>query len=149
MTYAKDTKVSWKKSKQDIEDLVSKRGGGAFGVVTTPESVIVAFEMNDRRIRFNMLFPSLEDFARNSKGQRVAAAQAKSSYEKELRRRWRALLFTIKAKFVSVEDGIEVFDAAFMAQIVMPNGMTTEEWLIPQLRESFASGKMPPLLPPA
>lgn len=149
MTYAKETTVPWKKSKQEIEDLIEKRGGLTSGTVTTPELVVIAFEMCDRRIRFNLPLPKMEDFALNDSGRRRPASQVKPAYEKELRRRWRSLLLTIKSKFVSVEDGIEVFESAFMAQIVMPNNQTIEEWATPQIQQMYLSGKMPPLLPPS
>jgi hypothetical protein len=54
----------------------------------------------------------------------------------------------IEAKFRSVETGIESFDAAFLAQLVLPNGHAIEEWATLQLGDLYLSGKMPPLLPP-
>lgn len=149
MTYAKETTVPWRKTKQEIEDLIEKRGGLTSGIVSNPEVVVIAFEMNDRRIRFTLLLPAMEDFALDPSRRRRPAHQVKPAYEKELRRRWRSLLLTIKSKFVSVEEGVEVFETAFLGQIVMPNGQTIEEWALPQVRDMYLSGRMPPLLPPS
>jgi hypothetical protein len=147
--YAKETTVPWRRSKQEIEDLIEKRDGTATGTIINAEQclAIIAFELDGYRFRFSLPLPHLEDFVHNQKGRRQAAKQVNESYEKELRRKWRSLLATVKAKFISVEDGIEVIESAFMAQIVMPNGMTMEEWAVPQLHDFYASGNMPPLLP--
>jgi hypothetical protein len=71
-----------------------------------------------------------------------------SAYEKEFRWRWWGLFLVIEAKFASVQTGVEGFDAAFLAQIVLSNGQTLEEWATPQLSDLYVSGKMPSLLPP-
>jgi hypothetical protein len=67
--------------------------------------------------------------------------------DRELRRRWRALLMVIKAKLVSVEDGISTIEREFMADVVLPNGKTLGEWVAPQLDAAYQSGGMPALMP--
>ena len=72
---------------------------------------------------------------------------AEAAHEQATRQRWRALALSIKAKLESVESGIEQFEEAFMAQIVLPNGKTVGEWVAPQIEASYKSGNMPPMLP--
>lgn len=55
-------------------------------------------------------------------------------------------MLAIKSKLESVESGIEQFDEAFMAQIVLPDGRTMAEYAMPQIAKSYTSGTMPPLL---
>jgi hypothetical protein len=52
----------------------------------------------------------------------------------------------IKAKLEGVASGIETFDQAFMAHILLPNGETTGEQLIPQIQIAYKTGAMPTLL---
>lgn len=47
--------------------------------------------------------------------------------EQTRRRKWRALFNDIKFKFVSIDEGIETFDQAFMAWIIGENGKTLYE----------------------
>lgn len=62
--------------------------------------------------------------------------------------RWRTLLLCLKAKLESVESGIETFEDAFLAQIVMPDGGTVAEHVRPRIAEAYAANTMQPLLPP-
>ena len=62
---------------------------------------------------------------------------------------WRALALSIKAKLVGVDDGIETFEQAFMAHVVMPDGLTLGDHVTPKIAAAYESGKMPALLPPS
>ena len=53
----------------------------------------------------------------------------------------------IKAKLEAVESEITCFDDEFMAHIVLPNGDTVSQWLVPQISSAYANGEMPKLLP--
>lgn len=87
---------------------------------------MICFEMNDRRVMFRTAMP--DD-------------------EQQTRAKWRALLLCIKAKLESVESGIESFENAFMAHVVMPDGRTVGEHIRPRIASAYAEGKMVPLLP--
>jgi hypothetical protein len=69
------------------------------------------------------------------------------AYDQEVRRRWRALGLVIKAKLESVESGIETFESAFMANIVMPDGKTFGKYAGPAIESAYSTGKVPLLLP--
>ena len=61
-------------------------------------------------------------------------------------RRWRAMILVVKAKLESVETGISTFQEEFMAHIIMANGKTIGENILPRLLESSRDGKHPALL---
>ena len=76
----------------------------------------------------------------------VAEPKMLAAWEQALRTRWRALLLCIKAKLESVESGIETFDTAFMAQIVLPDGRTVEERVLPEIEKAYLTGVAPTTL---
>jgi hypothetical protein len=65
----------------------------------------------------------------------------------EERARWRALLLVLKAKLEAVESGISTIEREFLADVLLPNGMTIGAWLQPQLEAAYEGGGMPELLP--
>lgn len=121
--YAVDTKVPVERSRQEIERVVEKYGANKFAIATDNESrlVMIEFHMNRRRIRFELHQPPPE-------------------HPQKLRTSWRALLLAIKAKLSSVDSGIETFDEAFLAHVVMPDGRRFGEISVPQL-EHYAEDR--------
>lgn len=126
--YAESTKVPADRSRAEVEQVLKRYGATHFGYATMPGIVILAFESKGRRVRFKVPVPDPE------KG-----AQAH-------RQKWRAVVLAIKSKLESVESGIEQFDEAFMAQIVLPDGRTMAEFAQPQIAKAYTSGTMPSLL---
>lgn len=128
MAYAERTKVPVTQSKAEIEKLVKKYGADAFAVMERAGRVQIAFSLMGRNILFRMDLP--ED------------AQQERSI-------WRAMMLTIKGKLESAERGIETFEEAFLANIVMPNGMTVSETTIPAIENHYQGRTDVPLLPSA
>jgi hypothetical protein len=62
------------------------------------------------------------------------------------RQRWRALVLVLKAKLEAVASGISTVESEFLAGIVLPNGMTLGQAVLPRLSDAVSSGR---LLPPA
>lgn len=131
MPYAAYTKVPVEQTKADIELLVTKRKARSFCMFTEHGKAIVVFEISDRRLRFDLPLPKGDDL----------------SAKKEHRQKWRALLLCIKAKFESVESGIETFDQAFLGQIVMPDGVTVYNHVSRKIGIAYKTEKMVQLLP--
>lgn len=69
------------------------------------------------------------------------------AWEQACRQRWRALLLVIKAKLEATECGISSFESEFMANIVLPDGTTAGDFMLPQIAEVYKNGTMPPMLP--
>lgn len=126
--YAKRTKVPALQSRGEIERVLERYGADQFGYATQPGMVKVGFRIHERMVRFAVAVPDPE--------------KSPQPY----RQRWRALLLAIKAKLESVESGIEQFDEAFMAQIVLPDGQTMAEYALPGIRDAYKTGKQPPML---
>ena len=144
--YASETSVSPDQSMLEIKSTLERYGASKFAFMEEVESVHVVFEAHSRRVRFTMPLPRAEDYEHNRTGAKMGKTQAKQAHKKAVWQRWRALLLTIKAKLESVESGIETFEDAFMAQLVLPSGQTMGEWVEPQIRQIYDGGQMPPLL---
>jgi hypothetical protein len=150
MKFASDTNVSVERSKAEIEATIMKYG--ATGLLTGwhGNHAMVQFEMKTRQLRFMLPLPDKADkrfwytpARRNKRDEHGAYLE----WEQACRQRWRALLLAIKAKLEAVECGISEFEQEFMANIVLPDGFTIGERILPGLPEVFRGGKMPPLLP--
>lgn len=126
--FAARTRVPQGQTRSEIEALLSQRKASAIGVFTSTDQAAVVFEMQARRIMFRLpLPPNISDQVR--------------------RQRWRALLLAIKAKLAAVDDGIETFEQAFLAHIVMPDGLTVGEHTHERIASAYQGGTMQPLLP--
>ena len=146
--YASKTTVQSDRSMAEIESTLRRYGASKFMYGRDGVRVLVAFEMHDRRLRFMLPIPTEEQFTETPSGRtRRSKAIVVRQYEQAVRSRYRALLLSIKAKLESVESGIEEFEDAFMAQIVLPDGATVGEKLKPQISLAYQTGNMPPLLP--
>lgn len=146
--YAERTTVTPNKTQAEIQDLLEKYGCENFAIAREPMRVSIGFLMHERRVRFTLPLPDKNDakFKRTPTGKTRSENSHNEAYEQEVRRRWRALLLTIKAKLESVESGIETFEEAFMAQLLLPDGHTMSEWASPQIKIMYETGTMPPLL---
>jgi len=110
---------------------------------------LIAFELNDLRIRFVLPLPSHSDPAiiKTPTGKPRSKSQVNSEYEKAVKQKWRALSLVIKAKLEAVDSGITVFEDEFMAHIVLPNNSTVGDFMRPQIKQAYDEGKMPKMLP--
>jgi len=111
------------RSRAEIEHTVQKYGASKFAIATdhTSRMVMIEFAIKNRRVRFELHQPP----EKNSQ---------------QMRTSWRALLLAIKAKLESVAAGIETFDEAFLAHVVMPDGRRFGEITIPQLEHHTEGG---------
>lgn len=135
--YAKNTTVSCEKSKTEIEKTLTRYGATHFAYTTMPEGAVVQFVNSGKRIRFLVPMPG-----RPKEGSPVAHFKR---WEKSQRQKWRALGLVIKAKLEAVESGICTFEEEFLAHIVLPNGQTAGQHILPRIEEAYASGKVPSL----
>lgn len=147
--YAEGTSVPVERSKAEIERLLAQAGAESVMSGTMPGKAVIAFELHDRRIRFDLPLPAKEQFAqRRVRGymRRATPEQQATAWEAACRQRWRGLLLVIKAKLESSASGIETLEEAFLAQIVVAGGATVGSQLIPRLAEACRTGNLPPLL---
>ncbi|MGE0768969.1 MAG: hypothetical protein AB7L90_21205 [Hyphomicrobiaceae bacterium] len=151
--FAEGTKVATDKSRVELEGLLQRYGADSTAVFNSRGEAAVAFEMRGRRILFRLKMPDQDDarFTHRQGGFRGKEARsadgARTAWEQACRERWRALVLAVKAKLVSVEEGVETFEEAFMAHVVMPDGRTVSEHVKPRIAQAYSEQKMVPLLP--
>ena len=148
--YAENTSVGSDRSRSEIEKTLSRYGATGFMYGWNNGNAIIAFETQNRRVKFVLKLPdrNAEAHTRTPTGRKTrSSAQVEAAYEKAVRQKWRALSLVIKAKLEAVESEITTFDEEFMAHIQLPSGQTVGEWMVPQIVETYAGGGMPPLLP--
>ena len=148
--YAQQTEVTSDRSRSEIERTLQRYGASKFAYGWSEGYAVVQFEMRDRRIKFKLPLPDENDpdIITTPAGRARSNQQAIHVYEQAKRQRWRALLLSIKAKLESVEAGIEEFEEAFLAQIILPDGRTVSEMTRPGIELAYTTGQMPhfPLL---
>lgn len=145
MAYAKGTKTEIGTTETQIKKMLQKAGAEAIAFMEERSRAIIAFHLNGRAIRFNLPLPTRDQFCRSESGRQARSpATIDSAWMQASRERWRQLHLCIKAKLESVEQDIELFDDAFLSQIVMPDGETIGEKVKPQM-DALMDGK--PLRP--
>jgi hypothetical protein len=145
MSYAENTVVPVDRSQSEIKKILTKYGASGFVFGEKPDAAMVMFEMRERKIKFLLPLPILQP-STPSYNQKKGFFYTQTKLDQELRRRWRCLVLAIKSKLECVESGISTFEEEFMAHIVLPNGATVGQVMIPQIERSYTENKMPPLL---
>lgn len=146
MTYAKDTKVSAAKSRDEIERLLSRYGATTFSYGWDNDKALVQFHVMERLVRFVIPMPdrSADEFwLTPARRTRRNADQAERAWEQATRQRWRALKLVVQAKLEAVDAGITTFEEEFLAHIILPDGGTVGEFMLPQVRAAYEIGEMP------
>lgn len=147
--FASGTTVAPAKSRAEIETQLERFGADGFMSGREGRNVVIAFKARDRQVMFRLTLPDPgdTDLRRTPTGKLRSAGSQADAYAAEERRLWRSLCMSIKAKLVSVADGIETFEQAFMAHVVMPDGLTLGDHVAPKIAAAYDTGTMPPLLP--
>ncbi len=147
--FAARTKVKTRESRDEIERTLQRYGGTAFMYGQTADRAVIAFELQNRRIKFELPLPNVgsDEFTKTqARGLERSPEEAYKAWEQACRQRWRALALAIKAKLEAVAAEITTFEEEFLAHIVLPNGQTVGENILPHVTEAYESKKMPPLL---
>lgn len=152
--FAEGTDVSVAKSRAELDEPLTRYGADRIAVFTAAKEAAVVFEMKGRRLMFRLPLPGKDEhqfthanFGARGVQPRPSPQHVLDAWEKACRQKWRALLLAVKAKLVSVEEGVETFDEAFLAQIVLPSGRTVGEESVPRITQMYKENKMQPLLP--
>lgn len=126
--YAIQTDVPVARTRTEIEEFIMKRGAANYATFNETKGSAIAFEMQQRRLVFRLPLPNPEK-------------------AQECRSRWRGLLLCIKAKFESIDRGIETFDEAFLAHVMMPDGLSVADHVSERITLAYSSKDNIPLLP--
>lgn len=148
MRYAKGTGVPVVRTRQEIEGLLERHGASRTFAISDDGQATIGFVLEDRMVRFDLKLPKKDErrfwqtptgLKREGVGAEDAARRA---WEQECRELWRALALSIKAKLVSVENGVESFEQAFLAHVVTDDGRTTVyQWLRAKMGAEALSAK--------
>lgn len=146
--YASKTKVSSERSRLEIERVMIRYGADQFAFGHEPRGAMIGFRMKSRLLRFHLPLPAKVDFLKSERGRARSVDAAEAAWEQACRQAWRALALAIKAKLEAVASGITSFEEEFLAHIVLPDGLTVGEHVVPKIEESYKSGRQLNLLPP-
>lgn len=148
--YAEGTTVPPAKSQAEIGAILARYGAASVAFGYEPGRAMVGFVAHGRQVRFTVALPTdLKEFRRTATHRYRDDGQAQNALDAETRRLWRSLGMVIKAKLETVASGIATFESEFLAQIVLPDGVTVGEHALPAVAEAYATGRVPALLPPS
>jgi hypothetical protein len=153
--FAQGTRAPIDKSQGELRTLLRRYGadGIAFGEDDRIRMGVVTFRIAERSYKIFLPLPDpRDDEIRFQQRGAVAAVERtgealRAALDKELQRRWRAMLNTVKALLVATDEGIVTIEEALALHTVMPDGRTAKEHVEPWIQESYRSGTVPPLLP--
>ena len=150
--FAANTEVSAEKSRAEIESILRRYGASGFSYGwdedINPPVAVLAFRVKTLRVQFMLKMPAFRDLKLTPvRGTVRSPQQQREAWEQATRQRWRALTLVVKAKLEAVEAKISTFEQEFMAHIVLPNGQTVGDYVIPQIAAAYENNQMPKLLP--
>jgi len=152
MSYAENTDVPVERSRMEIERTVRRYGASGFISGWQGSQAFVAFELRDRRVKFTLPLPAVDEkrFCEKKRYSHVAPTSPEERlklWEQACRQRWRALSLAVKAKLEAVDSGIATFEEEFLAYICLPDGETVGQKVLPGVNAIYSTGAMRPLLP--
>lgn len=147
--FAANTEVSPGRSKESIERTLMRYGASAFAYGQEDGRTMVQFKVENMVVRFiiPMPDPNSDEFVYSETGRERAESARWKAYEQAVRQKWRVLDLVIKAKLEAVESGIVTFEEEFLAHLVLPDGQTVSDKVLPELHEALEGKPMPKLLP--
>lgn len=142
MAYAEHTTVPFDRSLGEIVKLVRQAGAEQIVQGEDAASFAVQFRLGERQIRFRVTFPARDEMPQyDGRRRRLSDLQRAERWEQHRKQRARALLLVIKAKLESIESGIETTEQAFLANVVMADGMTVYERIAEPIALEYQTGK--------
>jgi hypothetical protein len=130
--YAQDTKVRAGVSKDEIERALRRAGAANIfsGYDDDRKMITLGWRIDGRCYK---LAASTDRPTRRCEPEQLE------------REAWRVLLLMTKAKLEAIAQGITSFEAEFMASLLLPNGSTVAEDVLPKVAEAYETANMPRL----
>jgi hypothetical protein len=132
--YAQRTEVSVIRSRMEVEEMLHKHRADRVVVAQDRAKglALVAFVLDGRAIRFKMALPPEDP---------EVTKRQQDAWDQLCRQRWRALVLALKSKFVSIDEGIETTEQAFLAHIWDPDSkQTIHELMEAKLADAYRKG---------
>lgn len=142
MPYAIDTDVPIDRSRAQIEAMLRQRGAEGFGYAWHMTAHRIEFTWNKTHIRFELPGVNEEEYAADKQGRTRPPTVRQRMVDQATRSRWRSLYLVIKAKLEAVDAGISIFEEEFMAFVVLADGSTIGERVLPALKAGKLTLKM-------
>lgn len=152
--YAERTSTEPEASRLELDRLLRRYEADEIMIGHGRGRAAVEFVMRGKRVRMELSVPALETFryldgGRNGYRQRRTDPATRNAQEAEERRLWRVLILRIKARLEAIASESEKFEEAFLPYLLLPNGQTVADAVIPRVEEAYETGEMTPyLLPP-
>lgn len=148
MSYARGTTVRAERTATEIENLLRRHGCDQFMRGWQATEAIIGFRIRTLQVRIVVPMPDPTDsaFTMTPSGRERSEAQVEQLVDAEVRRRWRALLLVIKAKLEAIDSGIATLEQEFLSYVLLHDGTTLGDRVLPQLEAIATSGKLPKLL---
>lgn len=145
--YAEGTTVTPESSQAEIQKLLVRYKATGYMTAWQGSRALIAFMMEGKQIRMEIELPTdPAEFARTAHKRYRDARQQQLAMAAEIRRRWRSLAFVMKAKLESVATGITTIEQEFGMHLVLPDGRTLSEHVLPKVREAIETHRMPTTL---
>ena len=148
--YANSTTVPPERTRDEIERTLKKWGVTEFIYGSLSQGPVIAFKYRELTARFQVLLPDRDDpdivYTPKRHHRRTPEDQEKA-YDQAVRQRWRSLLLLIKAKLEAIDMGIASFEEEFLPYMVLPDGRTVTEGLMPAIYRAAEGGTDLPMLP--
>lgn len=135
--YAADTSVRPEKSRAQIEQLLRAHGATEYATGWDATHDRIQFKLRSLIVRFVLPRPDRKAYAKDARGWNRTPAAVDRALDQAERQRWRALYLVVRAKLEAVEANISTLEQEFLAYVVMPNGLTIGDALVPQLISGF------------
>lgn len=148
--YARTTTVSCEASRAEIETLLKRYGCNEFGFMTDHRRAKIIFGCRGHRVQFMIELPDPEakKYAHDGRGSLRKPQSRIKAWDQDCRSSWRSFKLLIHAKLEGIESKITTFEEEFMPHIVMSDGETIGNKILPRLFDGsiYSDGKLPPLL---
>lgn len=147
--YASKTIVGSSASRDEIERTLTRYGATGFAYGWDRDRAVIGFVVNNRKVQFSLPMPdrSAREFTHTPEaGLRRSEDGATKAFEQAVRQRWRALALVIKAKLEAVTAQIVTFDDEFAMHMILPDGKTVRDHVIPEIERAYATGVVRPFL---
>lgn len=131
------TEVPVARSQDELRNLLVRFGAEQFSFGQGPDWAGLEFVHEDHLVRFRAPLGAYDEAkARRPHKTRLTPA---TWPEAEARRVWRVLVWSVKARLVAVDENLESFEQAFLAQMVDPS---TNKTIWQNVRELVETGAL-------
>lgn len=132
--YASSTAVPEERSLAELHRILARFGADELAVASRPREAAVVFRLQGLNVRVRAPLPEEGAELWRRAGERVVRIRADAAAARvagERRRRLRSLALVVKAKLEAAASGISTLEAEFLAHLVLADGRTAGEALLP------------------